>query len=121
VQYFAVTLTLAETVPAVMKPGARVRATIDLGGLDGALAVPRQAVVSRDGANLVYRRAAGGGFEPVEVTLGPTAMGRVVVTSGLEAGDVIALVDPTRPLAADDEEDGEDEAAGGPALPGAAP
>jgi multidrug efflux pump subunit AcrA (membrane-fusion protein) len=121
VQYFAVTLTLAETVPAVMKPGARVRATIDLGGLDGALAVPRQAVVSRDGANLVYRRAAGGGFEPVEVTLGPTAMGRVVVTSGLEAGDVIALVDPTRPLAADDEEDGEDEAAGGPSLPGAAP
>jgi hypothetical protein len=34
---------------------------------------------------------------------------------------VIALVDPTRPLAADDEEDGEGEAAGGPALPGAAP
>lgn len=121
VQYFAVTLELAETVPGVMKPGARVRATIDLGQLDGALAVPRQAVVARDGRNVVYRRAAGGGFEPVAVELGPAARGRVVVTSGLSAGDVIALVDPTRPLAADDEED-EDEAGGrGPALPGAAP
>jgi multidrug efflux pump subunit AcrA (membrane-fusion protein) len=121
VQYFAVTLKLAETVPGVMKPGARVRATIDLGQLDGALAVPRQAVVSRDGENLVYRRSADGGFEPVAVTLGPAALGRVVVTSGLAAGDVIALVDPTRPLAAPDEDDDEGEAAGGPALPGAAP
>lgn len=120
VQYFAVTLQLAETVPGVMKPGARVRASIDLGQLDGALAVPRQAVVSRDGKNLVYRRGAGGGFEPVEVTLGPAAMGRVVVSAGLEAGDVIALVDPTRPLAGRDDEDDEGEAAGGPALPGAA-
>lgn len=120
VQYFAVTLQLAETVPGVMKPGARVRASIDLGQLDGALAVPRQAVVSRDGKNLVYRRGAGGGFEPVEVTLGPAAMGRVVVSAGLEAGDVIALVDPTRPLAGRDDEDDDGEAAGGPALPGAA-
>jgi multidrug efflux pump subunit AcrA (membrane-fusion protein) len=122
VQYFAVTLKLAETVPGVMKPGSRVRATIDLGRLDGALAVPRQAVISRDGENVVYRRSPGGGFEPVAVTLGPAAMGRVVVTSGLSAGDVIALVDPTRPLAAPEEGDDEGgEAAGGPALPGAAP
>lgn len=123
VQYFAVTLELAETVPAVMKPGARVRAWIDLGELDAALAVPRQAVISRDGGNVVYRRRAGGGFEPVAVELGPTAAGRVVVTSGLEPGDVIALVDPTRPLAAaEDEEEGDGEAAGGgPALPGASP
>jgi multidrug efflux pump subunit AcrA (membrane-fusion protein) len=121
VQYFAVTLKLAETVPGVMKPGARVRATIDLGQLDGALAVPRQAVVSRDGKNLVYRRSAGGGFEPVEVTLGPAALGRVVVSSGLAAGDVIALVDPTRPLTTGDEDDDEGDAPGGPALPGAAP
>lgn len=121
VQYFAVTLALAETVPGVMKPGARVRATIDLGQLDGALAVPRQAVVSRDGENLVYRKSARGGFEPVEVTLGPAAMGRVVVSSGLAAGDVIALVDPTRPLAAGHGDDDEGEASGGPGLPGAAP
>ncbi|HEX6201455.1 MAG TPA: efflux RND transporter periplasmic adaptor subunit [Thermoanaerobaculia bacterium] len=120
VQYFAVTLELAETVPGVMKPGARVRATIDLGQLDGALAVPRQAVVARDGENVVYRRTAGGGFEPVAVELGPAAMGRVVVTSGLVPGDVIALVDPTRPLIDDEEEEGDD-AGNGPALPGAAP
>ncbi|HEX2163799.1 MAG TPA: efflux RND transporter periplasmic adaptor subunit [Thermoanaerobaculia bacterium] len=123
VQYFAVTLELEETVPEVMKPGARVRAWIDLGGVESALAVPRQAVIAKDGGHLVYRRTAAGGFEPVAVELGPTAMGRVVVTAGLEAGDVVALVDPTRPLAAaEDEEEGEEgDSPSAPALPGAAP
>ncbi|HUO86373.1 MAG TPA: efflux RND transporter periplasmic adaptor subunit [Thermoanaerobaculia bacterium] len=120
VQYFAVSLDLGETLPELMKPGSRVRAWIDLGSVDGALVVPRQAVVSRDGRQLVYRRAGGGGFEPVAVELGATAMGRVVVTSGLVAGDVIALVDPTRPLAeAEDEGDDDEGGDGGPALPGA--
>ena len=35
-------------------------------------------------------------FEPAEVELGPGTSGRVVVTKGLAAGDVIALRDPTR-------------------------
>lgn len=112
VQYFSVTLELAETVPAVMKPGQRVRAWIDLGDVDAALAVPRQAVFQRDGRHLVYRRAAGVGFVAVPVELGAGAMGRVVVTAGLTAGDEIALVDPTR--AAPDAAGG----AGGYGLPG---
>ena len=115
VQYFSVTLDLAETVPEVMKPGQRVRAWIDLGEVAGALAVPRQAVFQRDGRNLVYRRSAGGGFEAVFVELGPAAMGRVAVAEGLAAGDEVALVDPTRGPAPD-EGAGE---AGGVGLPGA--
>jgi len=31
------------------------------------------------------------------VTLGPVALGRVVIEHGLAAGDIIAVVDPTRP------------------------
>jgi multidrug efflux pump subunit AcrA (membrane-fusion protein) len=45
---------------------------------------------------VVYRKKPEGGFEPVPVTLGPSGMGKVVIESGLAAGDRVALVDPTR-------------------------
>jgi HlyD family secretion protein len=96
VQYFAVTLELARTDPRVMKPGQRVQATLQLDRRRGALLVPRQALFDREGRSLVYRRSRRG-FEPVVVALGPATMGRVVVESGLRAGDVLALRDPTRP------------------------
>ncbi|HEX3758918.1 MAG TPA: hypothetical protein VHW23_09440 [Kofleriaceae bacterium] len=96
VQYFGVTIQLATTDRAVMKPGQRVRATLLLDQAD-ALVVPRQAVIERAGKRVVYRRApATGGFEPVAVELGPATSGRVVIARGLTAGDVIALRDPTR-------------------------
>jgi multidrug resistance efflux pump len=95
VQYFAVTLELSETEPALMKPGQRVRATLIL-DKEEALMVPRQAVFEVEGAQVVYRRGQGGVFEPVEVELGAGTPGRVVVESGLTAGDQVALRDPTR-------------------------
>ncbi|MBW3672340.1 MAG: hypothetical protein KY432_11800, partial [Acidobacteria bacterium] len=55
---------------------------------------PRQALIELDGKTVVYR-ASGGKFEPVEVDLGSTSLGRAVVTRGLEPGDRIALTDPT--------------------------
>jgi HlyD family secretion protein len=98
VQYFSVMLDLGRTEPALMKPGQRVQASLLLEERKGALAVPRQAIFERDGKTVVYRRAAGSvlGFEPVPVKLGPSGMGRVVVESGLQAGDEIALADPAR-------------------------
>jgi multidrug efflux pump subunit AcrA (membrane-fusion protein) len=96
VQYFAVVLELAKTDHAVMKPGQRVRATLILDRAE-ALVVPRQAVIGKDGKNVVYRRGARG-FEAIEVELGAGTSGRVVVTKGLAAGDVIALRDPTRSI-----------------------
>jgi len=94
VQYFAVVVNLEKTDHAVMKPGQRVRATLILDKAD-ALVVPRQAVIGKEGKNVVYKRGAHG-FEAVEVELGGGTSGRVVVTKGLAAGDVIALRDPTR-------------------------
>jgi len=96
VQYFAVVITLDKTDHAVMKPGQRVRATLILDKAD-ALVVPRQAVIGKEGKNVVYKRGAHG-FEPVEVELGAGTSGRVVVAKGLAAGDVIALRDPTRSI-----------------------
>jgi RND family efflux transporter MFP subunit len=98
VQYFAVTLKLARTDPQVMKPGQRVQAVLLLDDRPDALTVPRQAVFDREGKMVVYRRRSGlGDFEPVEVALGPSGAGRVVVEKGLEPGDVVALRDPARP------------------------
>jgi len=96
VQYFAMTLSLSKTDEATMKPGQRVRATLVL-DKDAALVVPRQAVFEKGGANLVYR-LEGGSFHPVEVELGASTPGRVVIEKGLRAGDQVALRDPTRSL-----------------------
>ena len=95
VQYFAVTLSLAATDAAVMKVGQRVRGTLVLEQGD-AIVVPRQAVFERDGRMFVHRRD-GDRFEEVEVTLGSSSAGRVVITAGLSEGDRIALRDPDAP------------------------
>ncbi len=94
VQYFGVIVELDRTEPAVMKPGARVNATIVLERSEEAIAVPRQALFELDGSPTIYRERDGK-FEPVAVELGSTSLGRVVVTSGLEDGDRIAMTDPT--------------------------
>src|SRR5260221_5457171 len=100
VQYFGATLELAATDPAVMKPGQRVQAILALDVRPDAISVPRNAIFEKDGKKVVYRRA-GAEFAPVEVTLGPAAVGRVVVERGLAAGDEIALRDPTADAADD--------------------
>lgn len=112
VQYFAVTLELARTDPRVMKPGQRVQATLLLDQSRNALLVPRQAVFDREGRSVVYRQG-GHGFEPVEVKLGASTLGRVVVESGIAAGDRLALRDPTRPAGAPPETRPSDDSASG--------
>lgn len=98
VQYFEIVLELERTDPEIMKPGQRLQATLQLDARSEALAVPRGAVFEKDGKRVVYKKN-GSVFEAVEVTLGPSAVGRVVVEKGLEAGDVVALRDPTKPAA----------------------
>ncbi len=95
VQYFAVTLALPQTDTNTMKVGQRVRATIILEQGE-AIVVPRQAVFERDGRMFVHRED-GDRFEEAQVELGSSSAGRVVITAGLQAGDRIALRDPTAP------------------------
>jgi len=96
VQYFRSVLELEHTDPETMKPGQSVHAEVVLSEHPSAITVPRQAVVEVDGRTVVYR-ATGNGFEAVEITVGATGLGRVVVLDGLRAGDEIALRDPTSP------------------------
>jgi RND family efflux transporter MFP subunit len=105
VQYFAVTLRIEHTDPERMKPGQRVSSELLLERREGALVIPRQTVFERDGRKIVFR-LRGGSFEPVPVKLGAVGLGRVVVDEGLAAGDVIALVDPGRPVGGAPEPEG---------------
>jgi len=114
VQYFSLTLELERTDPALMKPGQRVKAEVITDERPAALVVPRQAVVEKEGKKLVYRQT-GSGFEPVEVVLGPEALGRVVVEKGVEEGDRIAARDPTRPA---EEQAPEEKPSPAPSAPG---
>jgi HlyD family secretion protein len=92
-QYFGVVLAFEKTEPRWMKPGGRVNARLVLDS-QRALSVPRHAVFEREGKNVVYRYREGR-FEPVLVQLGATTPGRVVIAAGLNAGDDIALADPS--------------------------
>lgn len=93
VQYFAVVLSIDSEDVGGMKIGQRVRARILLAEAE-ALVVPRQAVFTEAGDTFVYRRQ-GAGFERVVVELGPGTAGRVMIKSGLEAGDEVALRPPS--------------------------
>ncbi len=92
VQYFTAIVALDKTDPEVMKPGQRVRAEIQVAESEG-LVVPRQAVFSVDGHDVVFRRE-GDSFEPMTVKVGATTAGRVILESGVDSGDVLALTDP---------------------------
>jgi hypothetical protein len=93
VQYFGVSVELERTDPKLMKPGARVRAILEVENQANAFAIPRQALFDKEGKRLVYVKR-GDRFVPVEVTIGSSSAGRVVVTKGLSRGDEIALEDP---------------------------
>lgn len=109
-KYLKVDVTIDQTTD-VMKPGMTVRAEVQVGHRDDVLSVPLEAVFSRDEGSVVYVKGSFGGFEPVDVELGIRNDARVVVTSGLEAGSVVALVDPDQAAA------GEAPSPGAPAEP----
>jgi HlyD family secretion protein len=94
VQYFGVTVLLDRTDPAVMKPGARVRALLEIENRSNVFSIPRQALFEKEGKKLVYRKR-GDRFDAVPVEIASSTPGRVVVTKGIARGDELALRDPT--------------------------
>ena len=53
------------------------------------LAIPRDAVVSTGGRQVVYVRGAGGGYQPREITIGARAGDWVAVHGGVAEGEVV--------------------------------
>ncbi|MGH9411673.1 MAG: efflux RND transporter periplasmic adaptor subunit [Vicinamibacterales bacterium] len=91
VRQFEISLSLDHPDPG-MHAGSSVRVVIDGRELNDVLHVPRQAVFDRNGKNFVYLQV-GNRFDRHDVTVANVTESRAVVF-GLNAGDVIALVDP---------------------------
>ena len=94
VKYFQTIVTLDKAEPALMKPGVKLKAEISAGELKSAIVVPRSATVKKGSSYVAYVQRAPGKFEPVPVTLGQGNVIRVVVTEGLEPGQILALNPP---------------------------
>ncbi len=93
VKYFAATVTLKDADPSIMRPGARLKADVIVAEHATALTVPMQAVVRAEGETRLWVLDDD---EPVQrtVTLGARSPTRVVVESGLQAGDQVLLQPP---------------------------
>jgi multidrug efflux pump subunit AcrA (membrane-fusion protein) len=91
VRQFDIALALDHPDP-LMRAGASLRVTIDGREVRNAVHVPRQAVFDKNGRNFVYLQT-GDRFEQRDIKVENATESRAIV-SGLNEGDVIALVDP---------------------------
>jgi HlyD family secretion protein len=71
-------------------PDANVRVTVNTANVSNVLIVPRDALHIEGGATFVYRKE-GNSLHRVKVTIGALNLTDVQITSGLKAGDVVAL------------------------------
>ncbi len=94
VKYFQTVISLDQTDPRRMRPGIKLKAEIRPGEIKSALVVPRSALVNRDYSHFAYVRKTSAKFEPVPVRLGQGDLVQVVVTNGLQAGQILALHPP---------------------------
>ena len=90
---FDVTLQL-DTQDPRLRPGMSGSGRIAVNRITGSILIPPAALFSKAGATLVYV-LAGAKFLPRPVTVGPRNEEQVAVVSGLQAGEKVALKDPT--------------------------
>ncbi len=93
VKYFETAIGFEGSASRVLKPGQRVKATIVMSSRADALWIPRGALFERDGRRFVYRQQDGG-FQALDVAVGPRSLGKVVIEQGLKPGERVALQDP---------------------------
>ena len=97
IKYFAVNVTLDQSDPDWITPGARVRGEIQILEKENVLTVPNQAIEqSRDGDNSrmwVYIKR-GNSEEKRFIDIGERGPLRTEVTDGLKVGDEVLLVRP---------------------------
>jgi membrane fusion protein, multidrug efflux system len=78
-----------------IKPGMVANVAIARQTLAEALTIPQEAVVRGEAGYIVFVAAEEGGVtvaQPRSVVLGPSQLGRVVITAGLAAGDRVIVV-----------------------------
>src|SRR6185503_7459082 len=94
VKYFQTVVTLDKTNAALMKPGVKLKAQILAGELKSVIVIPRSAAVKKDSGYVAFVQNGLNQFDALPVTLGQGDAAQVVVTEGLEAGQILALNPP---------------------------
>ncbi|MFH1312121.1 MAG: efflux RND transporter periplasmic adaptor subunit [Candidatus Eisenbacteria bacterium] len=82
-----------DSIDARFRPGMKTRVEIIADVIDDAISVPIEGVFEKDGRPVVYVRA-GGSFREREVEVGKRNDTHIVIRSGLEGTEEIALLDP---------------------------
>jgi RND family efflux transporter MFP subunit len=79
---------------ARLKPGMTANATVIVDRIPDAITIPVQAMFQKSGETVVYVWN-GSGFREQAIQVGRTSRDRILVVRGLNAGDRVALKDPT--------------------------
>ena len=93
VKTFEVVVDIKGTDP-VLKPGMTTSNEVVMATLADTLFIPLEAVFEKDGKAIVYK-IFGSSARPLEVGMGTKNSNYIVVSSGLQGGDKVALRDPT--------------------------
>jgi multidrug resistance efflux pump len=82
-------------VQVLLRPGLLADVEIQVEKIPDALHVPAQAVFQKNGRPTVFVQLKNRKFEPREVRLVKQSESMMVLASGVKAGDIVALSDPT--------------------------
>jgi hypothetical protein len=96
-------------VQLLLRPGLLADVEIQVEKLPDVIHVPAQAVFQKNGQFLVYVHGKNGKFEARPVQLVKQSESMMVISSGVQAGETVAMADPT----ADKKKNGEKKSAGG--------
>jgi multidrug resistance efflux pump len=95
-------------VQLLLRPGLLADVEIQVEKLPDVIHVPAQAVFQKNGQVLVYVHGKNGKFEPRPVHLVKQSESMMVISSGVQAGETVAMADPT----ADKRKNGEKKSTG---------
>ncbi|GGF71519.1 efflux RND transporter periplasmic adaptor subunit [Alteromonas lipolytica] len=89
-KYFEVVIDIDDQDSALLSPGRKLNAQIEVAKGDTRLMVPTQAIYNEQGVNYVFRQQ-GAGFSRQQIDIGEKNLHFVEVINGLSEGDQIAL------------------------------
>jgi HlyD family secretion protein len=95
-------------VQVLLRPGLLADVEIQVEKLPDVIHVPAQAVFQKNGQFLVYVHGKNGKFEPRPVQLVKQSESMMVISSGVQVGEIVAMADPTA-----DKKNGEKKSTGG--------
>jgi len=81
-------------VQMLLRPGLLADVQITVEKLPNVIHVPAQAVFQKDSQNIVYVQQRNGRFQPRKVQLVKRSESMMVLSSGVEPGELVALSDP---------------------------